>query len=512
MESGITIEIENFGPIGYSKLNLNDLTIFIGPNNTGKSYAAMLIHQLLKTLNNIPLFRDSALMLRRTIFTGYFFEENTGKLIRKRRYPLQIDFESMFRDMMIYLEKNQEQLNSGKELEINKRIIENLNNDALKNIKLYVLENLTNEFKRIYACSLKELTKFGNRCFKISIKSEEIEIVIECDEKKIILKTFKIEIPTIYISKKLLKREQKYFLTYKSSTSKITENFKLPKKIGLEAVSTDSLEMMIEIFLDGLARKLQLIATRIFYYLPATRAGLIQGQKAISSAFYRLSSRALIDPINIPTLSGIISDFLVKIIEISRKKVKYQNLVDFLEKNLTKGKIEYISDENGMASEIMYITDEGEIPLYRASSMISELAPIVLFFKHIIDRKCFIIIEEPEAHLHPDAQRIFAQFIVKLIRGGFKVLVTTHSDFLILQLNNFIRFSKKSPKLRTSLNYDRNDFINPEEVNTFLFKYNEEIQGVATEKLETTDYGIDEDHFAQLTDQLYGESADIDKQ
>jgi len=511
MNSKILIEVENFGPIGYSKLNLNDLTIFIGPNNTGKSYAAMLIYQLLRTLSRIAIFSSSFYSFRRHLILDSYFEESEQRFIRNRRFPFKIDLESMTGDITDFLKKYQEQLNSDKEIEIPKDIIENFHNDVLKSIKLYVLDNLTNEFKRIYACSLKELTKFGNECFKVTLTSEEIEIVLECDEKKIISKSFKIEIPTIYMSKKLLKRDQKFFLRYKSSTLEIRDNFKFSKKISLEATSMEILERMIEIFLDGIRKKLQLIPSRIFYYLPATRAGLIQGQKAISSAFYRLSSRALIDPINIPTLSGIISDFLVKIIEIGRKKVKYKNLVEFLEQKLTKGKIEYISDENGVASEIMYITDEGEIPLYRASSMISELAPIVLYFKHIIDSKCFIIIEEPEAHLHPDAQRIFAQFIVKLIRAGLKVLITTHSDFLILQLNNFIRLSKKTPKLRTSLNYDKNDFIKHEEVNTFLFQYNEKMHGISTEDLETTEFGIDEDHFAQLTDQLYGESTVIDK-
>jgi len=39
----LEVEIENFGPISSGKARLRPLTIFIGHNNSGKSYTAMLI-------------------------------------------------------------------------------------------------------------------------------------------------------------------------------------------------------------------------------------------------------------------------------------------------------------------------------------------------------------------------------------------------------------------------------------------------------------------------------------
>ena len=39
----LEVEIENFGPISSGKVRLRPLTVFIGPNNSGKSYTAMLI-------------------------------------------------------------------------------------------------------------------------------------------------------------------------------------------------------------------------------------------------------------------------------------------------------------------------------------------------------------------------------------------------------------------------------------------------------------------------------------
>ena len=48
------IEIKDFGPICKGEIELKPLTIFIGPNNSGKSYAAMLIHSLYRSYYGIP--------------------------------------------------------------------------------------------------------------------------------------------------------------------------------------------------------------------------------------------------------------------------------------------------------------------------------------------------------------------------------------------------------------------------------------------------------------------------
>ncbi|MDR2811073.1 MAG: DUF3696 domain-containing protein [Tannerellaceae bacterium] len=44
---------------------------------------------------------------------------------------------------------------------------------------------------------------------------------------------------------------------------------------------------------------------------------------------------------------------------------------------------------------------------------------------------CFMIVENPEAHLHPSAQSKIGKFLAKVANAGVKVIVETHSDHVI---------------------------------------------------------------------------------
>ncbi|MDI7267457.1 MAG: AAA family ATPase [Myxococcota bacterium] len=55
------------------------------------------------------------------------------------------------------------------------------------------------------------------------------------------------------------------------------------------------------------------------------------------------------------------------------------------------------------------------------------------------------IVQEPEIHLHPDAQLVMADFLIDLVRSGRRVIVETHSDNLLLRVrHNLVR---RKPRL-----------------------------------------------------------------
>ena len=61
-------------------------------------------------------------------------------------------------------------------------------------------------------------------------------------------------------------------------------------------------------------------------------------------------------------------------------------------------------------------------------------------------RKSFFIIEEPESHLFPNAQKLITEFISLAKNDGNKVLLTTHSPYILGTINNMLyanRISKQ---------------------------------------------------------------------
>ena len=64
--------------------------------------------------------------------------------------------------------------------------------------------------------------------------------------------------------------------------------------------------------------------------------------------------------------------------------------------------------------------------------------------------KCAILLEEPEAHLHPLKQRMMADIIGALSHNGAIIQITTHSDYFLRRLNELIMFAKAKKAVSNS--------------------------------------------------------------
>ena len=77
-----------------------------------------------------------------------------------------------------------------------------------------------------------------------------------------------------------------------------------------------------------------------------------------------------------------------------------------------------------------------------ASSMVSELAPVVLYLRHVVRPGDVLIIKEPESHLHPAMQVAFIRQLAAVVCSGVRVILTTHSEWVLEELANLVLLSE----------------------------------------------------------------------
>lgn len=132
---------------------------------------------------------------------------------------------------------------------------------------------------------------------------------------------------------------------------------------------------------------------------------------------------------------------------------------------------EYVNDKNG---ERIYYSPQKFVKLVQASSGQQEALWIVLMiFSIILNRqKVYLVIEEPEAHLFPNAQKKMLELIALMINStNSKVILTTHSPYILTATNlamysSFIEDKQDSKEDIVPLKYR----ISDERVTAYILK------------------------------------------
>ncbi|HED6843381.1 TPA: AAA family ATPase, partial [Campylobacter coli] len=121
----------------------------------------------------------------------------------------------------------------------------------------------------------------------------------------------------------------------------------------------------------------------------------------------------------------------------SKSKDLYQNILDLLFE-IVGGK--YLVSQEGIefAPGAKKRITKGKFLIQRASSSVRSLLILNHYILHEAQKGDILMIDEPELNLHPKNQILLARLFTLLANAGIKIFITTHSDYVVRELNNCI--------------------------------------------------------------------------
>jgi predicted ATPase len=371
--------LKNIGIINQAEINLNGLTVIAGDNDTGKSFVGRTLFSIIKASNN----------------SGIIFTEELEKKIK-----------DIVQEIYIEVRKNLEKEGS-------KDLFDILNPGSfIKELKSAVISE--NVFK--IDDVIQKRTSFIRTSSlekplmeALHLKLEELRSVLDINNseekkkihskacKEILQKEFSSRIRNIYTEN----NGEIYFLEGLNQLLKIT-------------LSNGSIEVE---YLDSL-----LVPTATLIETPfiLQMKGLLGDYKKylpvhISDLFEKLTG----------SIGYFDEDMFLKKIEST-----IQGDWDY---NIEKDDFVFTKEISGKKQPFESINTATGIKSFGIISLLKKAG--------VLDKRCVLIIDEPEVHLHPKWQVEYAKIITELVKEGVIVLVTTHSPYMV---QAFSVFSKEA--------------------------------------------------------------------
>lgn len=126
------------------------------------------------------------------------------------------------------------------------------------------------------------------------------------------------------------------------------------------------------------------------------------------------------------------------------------------------------------------------LPMYMSSSSVKSMLLLDVYIRHLASPKDILIIDEPELNLHPLNQRLMAHLLAQIVNSGVHVLITTHSDFLVKELNHLIMLSndfKDRNKLMKQFSYSQSEVLKPSQVKVYLASEEHTLEPVVIDEM-----------------------------
>ncbi|WP_338814025.1 AAA family ATPase [Bernardetia sp. Wsw4-3y2] len=432
------LNIKNLGALKEAEIDLSkDLILLCGHNNTGKTYVAYAIYYALdKNIaplfhldNNKLIFVSTTNSKGKAIAVDFPALNDTDKIVKtlQTRNEIRVNLEDLYEEIIPVLlpiyEKNY--------LEVQRHLFsfsEFMHNRGFENTILYPQYSKEEIKQRLHS---KEIDK--NKSWLYGFRSEK-----NADEYEANLSYFRTEdnekfsirghIFDMVFSKNLKISNDTYiFTSERSAINNFSQDLSLKGFEDIEGISASS--------------------------------QLLSKKDKIES---RKHSYPIIDSIKIAENQKHFSQFTSE----------FEFLAIELEQNILEGKIS-VGQYGGLQYQPQNTSKNIVLEIAQASSLVQSLSPIVFYLRHLAEKNDCIIIDEPELNLHPDNQILVARFLARLVNEGFKVVASTHSDYVIRELSNLLMLSNsfgEKEELMKTYRYNENELLKNEQVGVYYFE------------------------------------------
>ncbi len=485
------LEVTDFGPIVEAKLDLRPLTVFVGPGNAGKSYLATLIYALHRVLSSD------------TVLAGQGLRRVSSNLWTKGRPNLSAASVNQLLKLQCSLVGDLE--------EGDKRSVV-LTPPVADTVRSYfdgLATSLSHEIVRCFGVGDPDalVRKGSKHAPRITMRHTPPDLHRAVQHSFVLSKSseFATDFPEAAQFPLCLGSDEEIHQFMRAHTH--WPDLSEADTIRRECAAKEFLWLIGVKMLPTLFNPLHLPA----FYLPAGRTAVMKAHNAVINAL--IASAPLADhrlANQTPVLSGVLADFLEQLIEIgsvrhARNKTKL-DLGKGIEASILEGSVRVDRFEAINHPHFVFRPRglKKDLALANASSTVSELAPLVLCLRHIVEQNNVLILEEPESHLHPAMQVVLTRQLAALVEAGVRVIVTTHSEWLLEELANVVRRSQLPEAER-----DGQVALNPSQVGAWQFQPKGRPKGSIVKEICLDESGQYPSDFDEVAIALHNQWADI---
>ena len=422
--------LENIGCLDKAELEIKPLTVIAGMNSSGKTFATKSLYATLSSLHDNHFMK---------IFEEYF------KSIDYAVYRFQYNLARESKDDLELIGRVQSLIKSEKiQTILLDTYLEQIK--TLKNLEPFVEEiKLLRDYIETFISKKKHLKKYQKCKNYLEELVKEVENLLDFFSN-----------PNEHLANQLDKKISKRF----KKTFQVTDfdNLKLNEKpikikfsnIGEMTVDKDS-QIEFNFFHQGID-SVQNLSNVIFLDSPIflkLQKALTKKDESLYDSWY---ARLLFGKKNEEDkyLSGVPKyvEYLYERVTKEYIDTPYFEEIRVKIKNIIKGDV-LVENNN-----LLYETENGKkVPMNLSAMGITSLAIIYLLIKsNTLDKGSYLIIDEPEVHLHPAWQLLLMEILYNIAEQGANVVIATHSIEIIKYLEVFLK-EKENAEDNIALNY-----------------------------------------------------------